>query len=249
MDDNELLRYNRQIMLPQIDIEGQQKLNDAHVLIIGLGGLGSPAALYLASSGVGHLTLVDDDTVELSNLQRQIIHHDKDIGEEKVISAKNNLLKHNPLVEVNTFNYKLDKSAMNQQIVTADIVIDATDNFESRYLINQCCVANNTPLISGAAIRFEGQICVFTNKDDSSPCYSCLYPNSGNNADETCSENGILSPIVGVIGCMQALECIKLICNVGEPLEGRLLLFDGLAAEWRAIKFKKDATCPVCNKD
>ena len=248
MDDNELLRYNRQIMLPQIDIAGQQKLKDAHVLIIGIGGLGSPAALYLASAGVGQLTLVDFDVVELSNLQRQIIHHNNNIGEDKVQSAKNNLLEHNPLTNIITINQKLDKSALDQQVKQADIVIDATDNFESRYLINQTCVTNKKPLVSGAAIRFEGQVCVFTNHDESSPCYSCLYPNTGNAEEETCSENGVLSPVVGVIGCMQAIECIKLICEIGQPLAGRLMLFDGLSAEWRTVKFKRDDSCSVCSK-
>ena len=248
MDDNELLRYNRQIMLPQIDFNGQQKLKDAHVLIIGVGGLGSPAALYLASAGVGHLTLVDDDVVELSNLQRQIIHQDENIGDAKVQSAKSNLLKHNPLTNITTIQQKLDSASLQQQVIKADVVIDATDNFESRYLINLACVTQNTPLVSGAAIKFEGQLCVFTNQESKSPCYNCLYPNTGDSSEETCSENGILSPVVGVIGCMQAIECIKLICGIGEPLSGRLLLFDGLAAEWRTVRFKKDNTCSVCNK-
>jgi len=246
MNDDELLRYNRQIMLPQIDIDGQQKLMDAKVLIVGIGGLGSPASLYLASAGVGHLTLVDDDVVELSNLQRQIIHHDENIGDEKVWSAKHNLLKHNPLTNITTIGKRLDSASLQQQVIQADIVLDATDNFESRYLINHACVTNNTPLVSGAAIRFEGQVCVFTNRKND-PCYNCLYPNTGDIFEETCSENGILSPVVGVIGCMQAIECIKLICGIGEPLAGRLLVFDGLAAEWRTVRFKKDNACPICN--
>lgn len=248
MNDNELLRYNRQIMLPQIDIAGQLKLKNAHVLIIGLGGLGSPAALYLTSAGVGHLTLVDFDVVEVSNLQRQVVHLDRDIGKSKVESAKNNLLELNPDTNISTINTKLDKTSLDQLTREADIVIDATDNFESRYAINQSCVSNKTPLVSGAAIRFEGQVCVFINNDDS-PCYSCLYPDTSDATEETCSENGVLSPIVGVIGSMQALECIKLLCGIGEPLSGRLMLFDGLNAEWRTMKFKKDPECPVCNQN
>ena len=185
--------------------------------------------------------------VELSNLQRQIIHRDENIGEAKVQSAKQNLIKHNPLTKITTIDQKLDKTSLDAQVIKADIVIDATDNFESRYLINHSCATNKTPLVSGAAIRFEGQVCVFPNKDNNDPCYNCLYPNTGESEEETCSENGVLSPVVGVIGCMQAIECIKLICGIGESLAGRLLLFDGLTAEWRAIKFKKDDTCSVCN--
>ena len=233
-------------MLPQIDIAGQQKLIDARVLIIGMGGLGSPAALYLTSAGVGHLTLVDHDDVEISNLQRQILHTEKDIGKAKVESAKNNLLQHNPETIIELIDKKLDIESLNQQVSQANVVIDATDNFESRYAINKACIVNRTPLVSGAAIRFDGQITVFTNSDDS-PCYSCLYPNTENTDDETCSGNGVLAPIVGVIGSMQALECIKLICGIGVSLEGKVLLFDGLNAEWRTVKFKKDPQCPACS--
>ena len=247
MNDDQLLRYNRQIMLPQIDIAGQQKLNDAHVLIIGLGGLGSPAALYLTAAGVGQLTLVDFDVVELSNLQRQVLHTDKAIGRSKVESARESLLDINPETTINIINQKPDASSLDKLVNAADIVIDATDNFESRYAINQSCVTNRTALVSGAAIRFEGQISVFTNKDIDSPCYNCLYPNTGDSTEETCSENGVLAPVVGVIGSMQALECIKLICEIGDSLSGRILLFDALSTEWRTLKFKKDLECPVCN--
>jgi len=247
MNDNDLLRYNRQIMLPQIDIDGQQKLMAARVLIIGIGGLGSPTALYLASAGVGHLTLVDHDVVELSNLQRQVMHRDNDIGKAKVDSAKNNLLQHNPNTSIETINTKLDEDTLDHEVSQADVVIDATDNFESRYAINKACVVNHTPLVSGAAIRFDGQISVFTNHDQNSPCYSCLYPNTTDNTEETCSENGVLAPIVGVIGSMQALECIKLICEIGDPIAGRMLMFDGLNGEWRTVKYNRDPHCPVCS--
>jgi len=245
MNDEQLLRYNRHIMLPQIGIEGQQKLDDAHVLIIGLGGLGSPAALYLATAGIGQLTLVDDDIVELSNLQRQIIHREKNIGESKVASAKSNLLAINPKIKINTIDQRLNATSLTEQIPLAVVVLDASDNFDTRFSINQACVEQKTPLVSGAAIQFEGQISVFDSRDENCPCYSCLYPDKGED-NLTCSENGILSPVVGIIGSMQALEAIKLICQIGEPLYGRLLLLDALSLQWRSMNFKKDPGCRVC---
>ncbi|MDH5611723.1 MAG: molybdopterin-synthase adenylyltransferase MoeB [Gammaproteobacteria bacterium] len=245
MNDEQLLRYNRHIMLPQIGIEGQQKLHDAHILIIGLGGLGSPAAMYLATAGVGQLTLVDDDAVELSNLQRQIIHRQQNIGEKKVDSAKNNLLAINQEIDIVTIDHRLDESALIQQIQLADVVLDASDNFDTRFAINRACVAQKKPLVSGAAIQFEGQISVFDSRNETCPCYSCLYPSKGEE-DLTCSGNGILAPVVGIIGSMQALETIKLICQIGQPLYGRLLLFDALSLQWRTMNLKKDPGCPVC---
>lgn len=246
MDDIQLLRYNRQIMLPQIGIEGQQKLHNAHVLIIGLGGLGSPAAMYLTSAGVGQLTLVDDDEVELTNLQRQIVHRCHDIGNKKVESARSNLLEINPDINITTIAERLDKNSLQQRIKLADVILDASDNFATRFLINKTCVAMKKPLVSGAAIRFEGQVSVFDARKNNSPCYSCLYPAEGEDS-ETCSENGILAPVVGIIGSIQALEAIKIICDIGEPLTGRLLLLDALTLQWRSMNFKKDANCPVCN--
>jgi len=246
MNDEQLLRYNRHIMLPQLGIEGQQKLRDAHVLIIGLGGLGSPASMYLASAGVGHLTLVDDDTVELTNLQRQIVHRCKNIGENKVDSARTNLLEINPDINITTFAERLDEKSLQQQIKLADVVLDACDNFETRFLINKVCVAQKKPLVSGAAIQFEGQVCVFDSRQPDSPCYSCLYPANGED-NATCSENGILAPVVGIIGSVQALEAIKLICDIGEPLIGKLLLLDALSLQWRSMNLKKDPDCPVCS--
>jgi molybdopterin/thiamine biosynthesis adenylyltransferase len=245
MNDEQLLRYNRHIMLPQIGIEGQQKLRDAHVLIIGLGGLGSPAALYLATAGIGRLTLVDDDTVELSNLQRQIVHRTRNIGEKKVASARSNLLAINDEIDIITIDHRLDETALAQQIQLADVVLDASDNFDTRFAINRACVAQKKPLVSGAAIQFEGQISVFDSRDEHCPCYNCLYPNKGEE-DLTCSGNGILAPVVGIIGSMQALETIKLICQIGQPLYGRLLLFDALSLQWRTMNLKKDPGCPVC---
>ena len=245
MNDEQLLRYNRHIMLPQIGFEGQQKLRDAHVLIIGLGGLGSPAALYLATAGVGKLTLVDDDEVELSNLQRQIIHRNKNIGEKKVASAKSNLLAINHEIDIVTIDHRLDESSLTQQIQLADVVLDASDNFDTRFAVNRACVEQKKPLVSGAAIQFEGQISVFDSREEHCPCYSCLYPDKGEE-NLTCGENGILAPVVGIIGSMQALEAIKLICQIGEPLYGRLLLFDALSLQWRSMNFKKDPDCQVC---
>lgn len=246
MNDEQLLRYNRHIMLPQLGIEGQQKLRDAHVLIIGLGGLGSPASMYLASAGVGQLTLVDDDTVELTNLQRQIVHRSKNIGENKVDSAKNNLLEINPDINISTLAERLDEKSLQQQVKLADVVLDACDNFDTRFLINKVCVAQKKPLVSGAAIQFEGQVSVFDSRQHNSPCYSCLYPASGED-NASCSENGILAPVVGIIGSVQALEAIKIICGIGEPLIGKLLLLDALSLQWRSMNLKKDPNCPVCS--
>jgi len=247
MNDEQLLRYNRHIMLPQLGIHGQEKLQAAHVLIIGLGGLGSPAAMYLASTGVGQLTLVDDDDVELTNLQRQIVHRNSNIGEAKVESARNNLQEINPDVKIAAVQQRLDEATLAQYITAADVILDASDNFETRFAINKSCVEHRKPLVSGAAIQFEGQVSVFDSRDEKAPCYSCLYPATGEDA-ETCSENGILAPVVGIIGSVQAVEAIKLICGNGEPLIGRLLILDALSMQWRSMKFKKDPDCPVCGK-
>jgi adenylyltransferase/sulfurtransferase len=245
MNDEQLLRYSRQIMLPQIDIAGQQKLTKAHVAIIGLGGLGSPAAIYLAAAGVGTLTLVDFDTVELTNLQRQIVHHNDDIDTHKVESAKRNLLAINPDVCINTLDQKPDQATLNELAQRADVIIDASDNYETRFSINRACVEQRTPLVSGAAIRFEGQVSVFDKRESTSPCYQCLYPQTGDEA-ESCSETGVLAPVVGIIGSVQALESIKLICGIGEPLIGRLLVLDALAMNWHSLRLRQDPGCPVC---
>ena len=246
MDDQQLLRYSRQIMLPQIGIEGQQQLSRTRMLIIGMGGLGSPVAMYLAAAGVGELTLVDDDDVDLSNLQRQIIHSNHDIGHAKVDSARQSLQAINPECKVISIKQRLDLQALTVQAQRADVVIDACDNFETRFMINEACVATRTPLVSGAAIRLEGQVAVFRNDLDNSPCYHCLYKNEGE-LDQSCSSNGVLAPVVGIIGSIQALEAIKIITGFGEDLNGRLLLLDADTMEWRSIKLKKDPACPVCN--
>ena len=246
MNDEQLLRYSRQIMLPQIDVEGQEKLLSSRVLIIGMGGLGSPIAMYLAAAGIGHLVLVDDDIVELSNLQRQIAHGTAEIGLSKVESAKQTVEKLNSEIKVTTFAERLDGENLSKEIIAADIVIDGTDNFTTRFALNESCVQNNTPLVSGAAIRMEGQVSVF-NKTPTSPCYRCLYKDEGE-LDTSCSTNGVLSPVVGIIGSIQATEAIKVLLDVGEALDGKLLMLDAFTMEWRTLKLKKDPVCPICSK-
>ncbi len=244
MHDNQLLRYSRQIMLPSMDIAGQERLLNSRVLIIGLGGLGSPVAMYLAAAGIGRLVLVDFDKVDLSNLQRQIIHTTERIGASKVESARQTLLALNPEITVETIDHLLDESALREQIEQADLVIDATDNFSARFAINAGCFTANTPLVSGAAIRMEGQVSVFLGQPGG-PCYQCLYPQDGQ-MDETCSANGVLAPLVGIIGSIQATEAIKVLTEIGSSLNGRLLILDALHMEWRSLKLKPDPQCPVC---
>ncbi len=244
MDDHQLLRYSRQIMLPQLDVAGQQKLLDATALIIGLGGLGAPAAMYLAAAGVGHLVLVDFDKVELTNLQRQIIHHTDDIGRPKVESARTTLQRLNPETRLTLINHKLHGPELQQHVAEANVVLDGSDNFATRFAINAACVASGTPLVSGAAIRMEGQVAVYLN-DGTGPCYRCLYKDEGE-LDERCSENGVLAPVVGIIGSIQATEAIKILTGMGETLHGRLMLLDAMQMEWRTLKLKKDPACPVC---
>lgn len=244
--DEQMLQYSRQIMLPNFGIEGQQKLKKAHVVIFGIGGLGSPAAMYLAASGVGKLTLVDFDTVEQSNLQRQIIHRSKTLNQSKVSSAQHTLYELNPETQIECINKKLSLEETQKVITNSDCVIDASDNFTTRFLINRACLSQGIPLVSGAAIQYEGQISVFDFRQKDSACYACLYSDGAEEENTNCSDNGILAPVVGIIGSIQALEAIKLICNLGETLKNRLLLFDALALEWRTMKFKKDANCSTC---
>ena len=245
MNDDQLLRYSRQIMLPQIDIEGQQKLLAASVLIIGAGGLGSPASIYLAAAGVGNITLYDDDIVDLSNLQRQIAHYTDDIGTDKVISTRQTLKKINPDTQVNAIKQRLTGQMLDHEVNRADVVLDCSDNFMTRFAINSACVKHQTPLVSGAAIRFEGQVSVFTPGRNNSPCYNCLYADTGEEM-QNCATNGVIAPITGVVGSIQALEALKLIMNIGETLTGRLLLLDGLTLECNTMKFKQNPTCPTC---
>ena len=245
MNDHQLLRYSRQIMLPQIDIEGQQKLLDASVLIIGAGGLGSPASIYLAAAGVGEITIYDDDIVDLSNLQRQIAHHTDDIGTDKVISTQKTLKKINPDTQINAFKHRLSGPRLEQEIGRADVVLDCSDNFTTRFAINRACVKHQTPLVSGAAIRFEGQVSVFTPGRNDSPCYNCLYEDTGEEM-QNCATNGVVAPITGIVGSIQALEAMKLIINVGETLTGRLLLLDGFTLECNTMKFRQNPVCLTC---
>lgn len=245
MNDQQLLRYSRQIMLPEVDIAGQQKLLDARILIVGAGGLGSPAALYLAAAGVGRITIYDDDQVDLTNLQRQIAHGTDDIGLDKVISTLNSLQKINPEVEVIARKARLQETDLLAQTEIADVVLDCSDNFATRFAINRACVATKTPLVSGAAIRFEGQIGVYTPGVGNSPCYNCLYQSDGEEL-QNCSRNGVIAPITGIVGSIQALEAMKLIMNIGEPLVGRLLLIDGLSMDWQTLRLKQNPDCPTC---
>jgi molybdopterin-synthase adenylyltransferase len=245
MNDNQLLRYSRQIMLPQVDIEGQQKLLAARVLIVGAGGLGSPAAMYLAAAGVGNITLYDGDEVELSNLQRQIAHHTPDIGIDKVISTQQTLKNLNPEVNVTAVKARLTGEVLEFEVKNADVVLDCSDNFSTRFAINAACVRQQTPLVSGAAIRFEGQVSVFTAGYNNSPCYNCLYQREGEEL-QNCSLNGVISPITGIVGSIQALEAMKVLIGMGETLTGRLLLIDGLTMEWHTMRLKKNKNCPTC---
>jgi len=233
-------------MLPSIDIEGQQALLDSRVLIIGMGGLGSPAGLYLAAAGVGHLVISDFDEVDLSNLQRQIAHTSNNIGLAKVESAKQSFHAINPLINITALNKKLEGDELLEQVKQADIVVDCCDNFETRFAINDACVEAKTPLISGAAIRFEGQISVFDSRDKTCPCYNCLYPRDGAVA-QSCSDNGVIAPITGIIGSMQALEAIKVLTGAGKSLQGRVLLLDGLSMDWQSMTLPRNPNCPTCS--
>ena len=248
-NDDELSRYSRQIMLPQIGIEGQQKICESKVLLFGAGGLGSPIAMYLAASGLGEITIVDPDTVELSNLQRQILHCTENLGEDKVISAKQTLACLNPQTKVRTIKKILSGDLLETEINRTDVVVDATDNFQSRFAINATCVSSQKALVTGAAIRFEGQVSVFDMKEGSA-CYQCLFPNSGPNQselEESCVETGILGSVTGLIGSIQATEVIKLLAGVGQALSNKLLLIDALNMEWHSVKINKDPKCAMCS--
>ncbi len=246
MNDDQLLRYSRQIMLPRVDVAGQQRLLDARVLIVGLGGLGSPVAMYLAAAGVGTLVLCDDDEVDLSNLQRQIAHTTDAVGRPKVESAADTLRALNPGVRVHTIAERLEGAALEAAIARSDAVVDASDNFATRFVLNDACARARVPLISGAAIRMEGQVSVFHHERGGGPCYHCLYRDEGE-LEATCSENGVLAPVVGIIGCVQATETLKVLLGIGETLGGRLLLLDALTMEWRTLKLRPDPACPVCS--
>lgn len=245
LSDDELLRYSRQILLKQVDIEGQLRLKNSRVLIVGLGGLGSPVALYLAAAGVGELHLADFDRVDLTNLQRQIIHDTAVVGQHKVDSAMTRLAAINPGITLVGHRAGLDADSLGEAVANVDLVLDCTDNFAVREAVNAACVAARKPLVSGAAIRLEGQLSVFDPRNDASPCYHCLYGH-GSEAELTCSEAGVLGPVVGLVGSLQALEALKVLVGFGEPLVGRLLLVDALTGRFRELKVKRDPGCAVC---
>lgn len=248
MNDNQLLRYSRHILLPQIGYEGQEKLSHSHALIVGAGGLGSPAALYLAAGGVGTLTICDFDVVDLTNLQRQILHTTAAVGVNKAVSARNALLAINPELQINTVETKSSADEFTKLITQADVVLDCSDNFATRYTLNKLCVALKKPLVSGAALAFEGQVTVYDMRHDSSPCYHCLFPDNGEDTDLRCATNGVFAPLVGMIGTTQAAEAMKLLMGIGDSLQGRLLLLDAMSMEWRSIKLAKDPACSVCSE-
>jgi molybdopterin/thiamine biosynthesis adenylyltransferase len=245
MNDAQLLRYSRHILLPQIGIDGQQKLLDAHVLVIGLGGLGSPLAMYLAASGVGHLTLVDPDKVDLTNLQRQIVHTTQTVGLAKIDSAAQQLKALNPEIELTLIARKLEGEELLAQVRRVDVVVDGSDNFPTRFAVNAACVHARKPLVSAAVTRFEGQVAVFRADLPDSPCYRCLYQES-DEPGEPCVQFGVLAPVAGIVGSMQATETLKVLMNIGEPLTGRLLVLDAMTMESRIVRLHKDPGCPVC---
>lgn len=248
MNDDQLLRYSRHILLPEIGIEGQQKLSDAHALIIGAGGLGSPVALFLAASGVGTITLCDNDSVDLTNLQRQIAHRTTSIGKTKVTSAKETLAEINPEVNVVTLIERADEIRLAELAQQADVVVDCSDNFPTRYALNRVCHRLKKPLVSGAATRFDGQVSVFDFRRDDTPCYECLYPERMESEETRCAVLGIFAPLVGIVGSMQAAETLKLLMNIETTLCGRLLILNALNMDIRTLKLSKDADCAVCRK-
>ena len=246
MDDAQLLRYSRHILLDELGIEGQQRLLDSHALIVGAGGLGSPVALYLAASGVGHLTIADDDVVDLTNLQRQIAHTTERVGQRKVDSAQAAMHALNPEVKVQALAQKLDAQALNTLLPHMDVVIDCCDNFATRQAVNAACVAHRVPLVSGAAIRMDGQLAVYDMRTADSPCYACVFPPDQTPEEVRCATMGVLAPIVGVIGTMQALEALKILAGLGSRLVGRLMMLDGRQLEITEMRVTRQPQCPVC---
>ncbi|MGB1239730.1 MAG: HesA/MoeB/ThiF family protein [Pseudomonadales bacterium] len=245
LTDDQLLRYSRHIMLGDVDVEGQERWFASRVLIIGLGGLGSPVSMYLAAAGIGTLVLVDDDEVDSSNLQRQIVHAESTVGMSKVGSAAQRLSELNPEVSIEQFAVRLEAAALREQVAKADLVVDCSDNFDTRFAVNHACVVEKTPLVVGAAIRMEGQLMTVDPRIDGAPCYQCLYPTASEQA-LSCSESGVLSPLVGAIGSIQALEALKVLAGVGEPLIGRVQILDAKYMQWRELKLKRDPECRAC---
>lgn len=246
MDDSQLLRYSRHILLDEIGIEGQERIMSSRALVIGVGGLGSPAALYLATAGVGHLTLVDNDTVDLTNLQRQIAHTEARVGQPKVDSARQALLAINPKLNITTFAERIDGVRMGALVADADVVLDCSDNFATRQAINAACVQHGVPLVSGAAIRFDGQLAVYNPKDPKSPCYACVFPPDAAFEETRCATMGVFAPLVGIIGSMQAAEALKLLSGAGKPAIGRLQMLDARDMTWNDIRIPRNPDCMVC---
>jgi len=246
MTDEQLLRYSRHILLPEVGVEGQEKLLSASALVIGAGGLGSPAALYLAAAGVGTITLADGDDVDLTNLQRQILHTTESLGEPKAESGRKALARINPQVNVVPVRQRVRDETLAPLVAASDVVLDCSDNFATRHSVNRACVRHRKPLVSGAAVRFDGQLSVFDLRDDLSPCYHCLFPENAELEEMRCAVMGVFAPLTGIIGTMQAAEALKLLAGVGETLNGRLAIVDALTMQWRAIKLAKDPGCPVC---
>jgi adenylyltransferase/sulfurtransferase len=247
VDDQQLLRYSRHILLPEIGIEGQERLRASSALIIGAGGLGSPAALYLVAAGVGRLTLADSDQVDLTNLQRQILYRTDSVGARKVDAARAVLLSINPEVDVVGLDKRVDAESVENLVAQADVVLDCSDNFATRHALNRACVKHARALVSGAAIRFDAQLMVFDLRRADAPCYACLFPEDGEVEEVQCSVMGVFAPLTGVIGALQAMEAIKLLADVGESMSGRLVMLDAKSTEWRSVRVKKDPDCPVCS--
>jgi molybdopterin/thiamine biosynthesis adenylyltransferase len=248
MNDSQLLRYSRHILLDQVGITGQEALLAAHALIIGAGGLGSPVALYLAAAGLGRITLADHDVVDLTNLQRQIAHDFSSVGQNKAHSAAARMRAMNPDIQVIELPVRLRGERLDAAVAAADVVLDCSDNFATRHAVNRACVAHRKPLVSGAAVRFDGQVAVFDLRREEAPCYACLFPEQAEDAEMRCAEFGVFAPLVGVVGAMQALEALKLLIGIGASLSGRLLLFDALAADWRSVRLKRDLGCAACRR-
>lgn len=246
MNDDQLLRYSRHILLPEFGVEGQEKLVAAHALVVGAGGLGSPVALYLASAGLGRITICDGDTVDLTNLQRQIIHRTAGVGTPKVASAREAMLALNPEVTVVPVEERLASERMSALVEAADVVVDCSDNFATRHALNRACVEHRKPLVSGAAVRFDGQISVFDFRQPDAACYACLFPEDGANEDMPCAVMGVFAPVTGIVGTLQAAEALKVLTGTGDTLSGRLMLLDALSMQVRIVKFKRDAACAVC---
>ncbi|MFM0069828.1 molybdopterin-synthase adenylyltransferase MoeB [Paraburkholderia sediminicola] len=248
MNDDQLLRYSRHILVDEIGIEAQQRFIDAHAIIVGAGGLGSPVAMYLAAAGVGRLTLVDADTVDLTNLQRQILHVTASVGRKKVESGRDAIAQINPEVVVNAVAERVDDGWLDREVPHATVVLDCTDNFSTRHAINRACVKHGVPLVSGAALRFDGQISTFDFRDTASPCYACVFPEDQPFEEVACSTMGVFAPTVGIIGSMQAAEALKVIGEIGTPLVGRLTMLDSLRMEWNTMRIARQPDCPVCGQ-